>query len=335
MGRIAQSKTSPAKLKLDEAATRILLARAKGKLLEARRKRQPVPAIDTTLYVGWNAMFVSAYLEAARVLMRDDCAEFALRLSIEFSPKPGTKTPASCIASADRASKVRSTIRCSWRGALLDAWEFTLDSSYYHRRAEHLMRKRSSVSAIPKPAASSIARKTPRRWAASTSAASRFRIRLRPAQIPWPQSFSIASTRYTGEKLYHDWAEKTLEAFAGLVPQYGLFAATYGLAALLHARHTLQVVITGAIGDPHAAALKRAANEIYRFGKSVLRVTPERIASVDSLPHALRDTLPHLDSTKPQALVCVETTCHPPVTDPAELKSLLTGVSAGAASASK
>ena len=54
--------------KLDEAATRILLARAKGKLLAARRERRPVPAIDTTLYVGWNAMFISAYLEAARVL---------------------------------------------------------------------------------------------------------------------------------------------------------------------------------------------------------------------------------------------------------------------------
>ena len=68
-----------AKLQLDEAATRILLARAKGKLLAARRERRPVPAIDTTLYVAWNAMFISAYLEAGRVLRRDDCAAFALK----------------------------------------------------------------------------------------------------------------------------------------------------------------------------------------------------------------------------------------------------------------
>ena len=46
----------------------MLIAGAKGKLLDARRKRRPIPMVDTTLYVGWNAMFVSAYLEAARVL---------------------------------------------------------------------------------------------------------------------------------------------------------------------------------------------------------------------------------------------------------------------------
>jgi len=108
----------------------------------------------------------------------------------------------------------------------------------------------------------------------------------------------------------------------GLVPQYGLFAATYGLAALLHARHSMQVVVMGAAGDPQAAALENAANEVFRFGKSVLRVTPETLASA-SLAPALRETLPHLDATKPQALVCIETTCYPPVADPAQLKELL------------
>ncbi len=65
-------------LKLDESGARLLIARAKGKLLEARRKRQ-TPAIDTTSYVSWNAMFASAYLEAARVLDRPDCKDFALK----------------------------------------------------------------------------------------------------------------------------------------------------------------------------------------------------------------------------------------------------------------
>ena len=132
---------------------------------------------------------------------------------------------------------------------------------------------------------------------------------------------------FTGEKLYRDWAEKTLEAFVGLVPQYGLFAATYGLAALLHVRHPLQVVVMGADGDAKAAELEKAANEIYRFGKSVLRVTPEALATA-SLAPALRETLPHLDPAKPQALVCVETACHPPVADSAKLEALLTGAAA-------
>ena len=69
------------------------------------------------------------------------------------------------------------------------------------------------------------------------------------------------------------------------------------------------------------AELEKAAHEIYRFGKAVLRVTPEQIAS-GSLPPALRETLPHLDAAKPQALVCIETTCHPPISDRSKLTSL-------------
>src|SRR4029077_18467232 len=103
--------------------------------------------------------------------------------------------------------------------------------------------------------------------------------RRKPTQdSPTPGANSVAAIALdrlyalTGEKLYRDWAEKTLEAFVGLVPQYGLFAATYGLAALLHARHALQVVVTGPECDSKAAELEKAANEIYRFGKAVLRV---------------------------------------------------------------
>ena len=79
---------------------------------------------------------------------------------------------------------------------------------------------------------------------------------------------------FTGESRYHAFAQKTLEAFAGIAPQYGLFAATYGLAATLFAHHPLQVVITGRADDPAAQALEAAAQRVYRFGKSVLRLTP-------------------------------------------------------------
>src|SRR5437870_12452746 len=80
---------------------------------------------------------------------------------------------------------------------------------------------------------------------------------------------------FTGDNRYYDFAKKTLEAFAGIAPQYGLFAATYGLAATLFAHHPLQVVITGPVNDPAAQALETAAHRVYRFGKSFLRVTPE------------------------------------------------------------
>ena len=109
--------------------------------------------------------------------------------------------------------------------------------------------------------------------------ASPSRIRPRRAQIPWPPWRLTRMHAYTDDPNYYDWARKTLEAFAGVAPQYGLFAATYGLAATLFAEHPTQVVITGAAGDPAADKLEEAANSVYRLGKAVLRITPD--ASLD------------------------------------------------------
>ncbi|MGH9731269.1 MAG: thioredoxin domain-containing protein, partial [Candidatus Acidiferrales bacterium] len=134
----------------------------------------------------------------------------------------------------------------------------------------------------------------------------------------------------TGNAIYREWAQRTLEAFATLAPQFGLYAATYGLAAMLHSRHALQVVITGAKGDAKAAALESAANSVYRFGKSALRVTPEIVAT-GALAPALKETIPHLDAGAPRAFVCVGASCHPPVSEPEKLIELLTGASLQAA----
>jgi uncharacterized protein YyaL (SSP411 family) len=48
-----------------EGDVRQILAAARRKLLAARILR-PTPTVDTTIYVGWNAMFASAYFSAAR-----------------------------------------------------------------------------------------------------------------------------------------------------------------------------------------------------------------------------------------------------------------------------
>ena len=50
----------------------------RAKLLAARMQRT-TPFVDCTLYTGWNAMAVTAYLETARVLRMDRPREFALR----------------------------------------------------------------------------------------------------------------------------------------------------------------------------------------------------------------------------------------------------------------
>jgi len=318
-----------AKLGLDESNARILLARAKGKLLAVRRERHPTPAIDTTIYVGWNAMFVSAYLEAARVLGRDDCRDFALKTLDRLTAEAWDESKG--FLHRVGGPRLEGTLddQIFAAAALLDAYESTLDSKYFEK-AERTMQL--AVERFGDPDGGGFFDR-----AKDAAPMGGLEVRRKPLQdSPTPGTNSVAVIvldrlyAFTGEKLYRDWAEKTLEAFVGLIPQYGLFAATYGLAALLHSRHPIQVVVLGAAEDPNAAALEKAANEVYRFGKAVLRVTPERMSSA-SLAPALSETLPHLDAAKPQALVCIETTCHPPITSPEKLKALLTEIAAGAA----
>ena len=328
----ASAETVSHELKLSESDAMLVLALAKGKMLQARRNRRPTPAIDETIYVGWNAMFVSAYLEAGRILGRDDCKEFALKTLNRIVDEAWDESKG--FGHRVGGPKLEGSLddQVFAVAALLDAYEATLDRRYFEiaERAARL-----AVERFGDPDGGGFfdrAKDAPRMGG--------LEVRRKPLQdSPTPGANSVAAIvldrlhAFTGERLYRDWAEKTLETFAGRVAGYGLFASTYGLAALLHTRGVLQVVILGGADDPKAAELEKAANEVYRFGKSVLRVTPGQISSA-SLAPALRETLPHLDARKPQALLCVETTCYPPIVDASELKSMLGEVGTRATGAS-
>src|SRR5690242_9700776 len=67
-----------ARLSLPAERVRELLDSANKKMYAARLQR-PTPYVDKTVYVGWNSMMVSAYLQAARVLDLPDSRRFALR----------------------------------------------------------------------------------------------------------------------------------------------------------------------------------------------------------------------------------------------------------------
>ena len=319
------------RLGMEEANARIILARARGKLLTARRARRPTPAIDSTLYVGWNAMFVSAYLEAARVLERLDCREFALKTLDRIVAEAWDQTRGFLHRVGGPRLEGSLDDHVFAAAALLDAYESTLDRRYFETA------ERAMLIAIERFGDPELGGFFDR--AKDAAPLGGLEVRRKPLQdSPTPAGNPVAAIvldrlhAFTGERLYRQWAEETLEAFLGLIPQYGLFASTWGLAALLHSRQPLEVVVTGPSGDSRALALEKAAQAVYRYGKSVLRVTPELLAGA-ALPAALGETLPRLDAGIPQAFVCVAATCLPPVADAAQLKALLSEPAAGAGGA--
>jgi uncharacterized protein YyaL (SSP411 family) len=310
---------------MEMATTREILARAKAKLLAARARR-PAPFVDTTLYVAWNAMYVSAYLEAGAVLGGEKgaaCRAFALKtldrmLSEAWSDARG-------FAHRIGGARLEGSLDDQIFGgiALVDAYEATLDPKYFAaaRRAADF----ALAEYFDAEGGGFFDR------AAGAPPMGGLELRRKPLQdSPTPGANSSAAMlldrlyAYTGDARYRSAAEATLEAFARIAPQFGIHAASYGLAALLHRRGVFEVVVTGASDDPQAVELEKAANSVYRFGKAVLRVTPERMGAKDALAPALAETLPHLRADAAQALVCVGMSCWPPVTDPKALVALLT-----------
>jgi uncharacterized protein len=317
-------------LGIEESVVRLTIARAKRKMLAARLPR-PTPYIDKTMYASWQAMFISAYFEAARVFSNAlglSCRVFALKtldrmLNEAWSERRGFLHRIGEGAELDGSldDQVFGVI------ALLDAYEATLEERYFSaaRRTMDITIERygdterggffdRSSDAPPMGGLD---------------------VRRKPFQdSPTPAGNSVAAvalTRlhaFTNEAKYAEWAQKTLEAFAGIAPQYGMFAATYGLAATLYAHHPAQVAIVGAPNDPTAAALEAAANSVFRYGKSVLRILPG--VTPASLPVALRETLPHLPKDKTLALVCSGNTCFPPTGDADQLRELLIGMRSSA-----
>jgi uncharacterized protein YyaL (SSP411 family) len=328
---IARDSTEIAKqLGLDEGTVRLTIARAKGKLLAARLPR-PTPFVDTTMYVSWNAMFVSAYFEAARVLsgsLGSNCRAFALKTLDRMLKEAWTESRGFGHRIAGPALEGSLDDQVFSVLALLDAYETTLDPRYF-TAAQKTMDL--AIARYGDPEAGGFFDRP-----SDAAPMGGLDVRRKPFQdSPTPSANSVAAIAlvrmhaFTGDDRYYTFAKKTLEAFAGIAPQYGLFAATYGLAATLFAHHPTQVVITGPANDPAAQALEAAAHRVYRLGKSVLRVTPETPQL--HLAGALRETLPHLPAGKSLAVVCSGNTCLPPTSDPAQLSALLENGAVGAA----
>jgi hypothetical protein len=309
-----------------------LLDSAKKKMYAARLAR-PTPYVDKTMYVGWNALCVSAYLEAAKVLDLEDARHFALRsldriLSEAWRPEGQLLH---VMAYSDPKAEHREI-----RGVLddyaftviacLDAYEATADLSYFHF-AQRIADK--MIEAFFDPISGGFFDTAK----GEDNVLGVLGTRRKPFQdSPTPAGNSAAAIAllrmhaYTNDASYRDKAEETLEVLAGVAGQYGIFAATYGIAAVHMSQPHTQVVVLG--GDSLANQLYRAAVAPFALNKSVLKLESNR-AVPENLPPALAETIPRLPVVKEEraaAVVCSNFACRPPVTNPEELRQGLSSV---------
>ena len=337
------------RMSLSAERVRELLDSAKKKMYAARLLR-PTPYVDKTVYVGWNSMCISAYLEAAKVLGLEDARGFALR-SLDRILADAWKMPAEAGGSA-RSTSTRLLHVVSYSDpaashrevfgllddyaatalACLDAYEATADLSYFKFAQAigdgMIARFFDAVSggffdAEPAAEGKSLGVLSTRRKPLQDSPT--------PAGNPMAAIALLRLHHYTGDSGYRDKAEQTLETFAGAAEQFGIFAATYGIAVLHLLENPVQVVV---IADQQqsetAKSLAAIATAAFAFNKSVLRLRANQ-AVAGNLPPSLAATIPNLPQLKlPQlsagesfAVLCSGFACQPPVRDPAELRRAL------------
>jgi uncharacterized protein YyaL (SSP411 family) len=144
-----------------------------------------------------------------------------------------------------------------------------------------------------------------------------------PAGNPMAAIALLRMHHYTGDNGYRDKAELTLETFAGVAEQFGIFAATYGIAVIYRLESPVQVVVVDGDGpEKTTGEFYAAAAAPFAFNKTTLRLTANQAVAAN-LPPVLASTipnLPQLKSGKSFAVLCSGFACQPPVTDAAELR---------------
>jgi uncharacterized protein len=310
-----------------------LLDSAKEKMYAARLQRK-APFIDKTVYVGWNALCISAYLKAARVLKLENALNFALRsldriFAEGWDEKAGLQHVIAYSDPKAAKRKVPGVLEdyAFTLIASLDAYEATADLKYFHfaKKLADVMAARFhdpneggffDMASGPDVGEGIIlgalaARRKPLQDSPT------------PAGNPAAAIGLLRLHAYTNNAKHRELAEGTLKAFAGIAAHYGLFASTYGIALGMYLQPHMQVVIIGTgekVAQLEATALKR-----FGLNLSVVRLSQEKLTA-QMLPPALAESIPNLPAVKKGhtvAVICSGFACQPPISEPADLERAL------------
>ncbi|MGA2729763.1 MAG: thioredoxin domain-containing protein [Terracidiphilus sp.] len=309
-----------------------LIESARGKLLAARIQR-PTPFIDRTLYTGWNAMAVTAYLEAARVLRIDAARDFAL-LTLSRLLAQAWDGDASLYhviaypegpALADRVPGTLDDYAFTVHAAI-DGWLAGGEMKFFHSAVK--LADAMIARFYDRTAGAFYDAATPEKGSTPLGALGARRKPLQdsptPAGNPTAAAALLRLEVLSGRAEYREIAEDTLGSFAGIVEHFGLYAGSYGLALERLLLDPIQIVIVGT--GEGADRLEATAVSGFAVNKTVVRLAPTQLVA-GNLPDALAETLLHMPvpaGAAAWAMVCHGRTCLPPITDADTLLDALT-----------
>jgi hypothetical protein len=313
-----------------------LIESARAKLLAARIQR-PTPFIDRTLYTGWNAMAITAYLEAARVFRLDPARDFALLtlsrlLAQAWDGESSLYHVIDYPEGAAIAERVPERVPATLDDyafavhACIDGWFAGGEMSFY--RAAVKLADSMIARFYDQTAGAFYDAAAPEQGSVPLGALSARRKPLQdsptPAGNPTAAAALLRLESLSGRAEYREIAEDTLGSFAGIVEHFGLYAGSYGLALERLLLDPIQIVIIGTGAD--ADRLEGTAASGFAVNKTVVRLASTQLVA-GNLPDALAETLlqvPVPSGAAAWAMVCRGRSCLPPITEADALLDALT-----------
>jgi len=267
------------------------------------RELLPTPFIDRTVYLDWNALAITAFVELYKQLGDRDALLIAIRL-YEFLT---THVAPYHYYADSRAMGTQNQLTdiTALLGAALDLYEVSGTSKYL-----------SDARGLADVALTELYshdvrrfRDIPQRVVALGALAKQRFDQEDNAHIAQQL---VRLSAHSGSARYFNVAESVLKSFVGEYQQQSYFSSAYAIAVGYFLAPPVHVVLVGDIAAADMEELKFAAYRTFVLSKTVEIRTAETAG----------EYLPDPDG-RSLAYVCVGTTCSSPVSDPAVLTKLL------------
>jgi uncharacterized protein YyaL (SSP411 family) len=268
-----------------------------------RRKGLPAPYVDRTIYTSWNAMAISAYLEASWTRGRPELEKRALRALDFIWERLHDDGAGMHRYLAEHGPRIAGLLGDqAWTmAACLDAYE-TAGRPIDLERARTLAG--FMLERLESPAGGFY--DTPE----AHETLGRLSTRQKPVKENAVAAMALLRlSRLTHDGRYEQAARRALEQFGGVAEAQGYFASDYAKAVDLLLNPGAEVKIIAADGD--AARLRAAALWLPVPERSVRVIEPGDAAAL------VAESLPAHPA--PAAYACYGTLCSAPVTTPEDL----------------
>jgi len=280
---------------------------------KSRKEREELkpPYVDKNLYTSWNALMISAYLEASFVIQEMPLREFALK-SLDRLMRINYKAGIGMYHFYDGSPNVPNQLadQIQTVRALCDAYEATGDRKFLSLGEELIGVATSKLydvehggffDTVVDPNAPGFLSK-PAKPLDENSVAARVLIRLH---------------HLTGKDAYRKQAEDSLKRFVEIFPQFGLMAADYAMAVDAILNEPTMIRIVGALKEPLTKGLVSEAHRVYEPRRVIRVLDPtEDRQTIDDLGYRITPT--------PTAYICVGRVCTAPIAEPKQIGPELT-----------